>query len=155
MATAIIVYTIRGWRLSSPSSTHCRYSQTSKPGFHFLAAPGLWRVSRSLTLPSLLCLCFLGKTHVAQDNYVPVAATPVEGILARWRWRHANSHNFWRRRVVFVSKSCHRTVVFLRIYTKIPQSLQYTAHIHAAIGDGGPRWQPLNFAVAVTQHLLV
>jgi hypothetical protein len=31
------------------------------------------------------------------------------------------------------------------------KQLSYTAHIHAALGDGEPRWQPLNVTVATSQ----
>jgi hypothetical protein len=30
----------------------------------------------------------------------------------------------------------------------------YTVHIHAAIGSGGPRWQPLSVAVAAPQRVM-
>jgi hypothetical protein len=31
------------------------------------------------------------------------------------------------------------------------KQLSYTAHIHSALGGGGPRWRPLNVAVAMSQ----
>jgi hypothetical protein len=64
---------------------------------------------------------------VVHFSYVPVAATPVEGLLARWRRRHGE----W---------SLHNI-----------NQLFYTAYIHVALGVGGPRWRPLNAAVAMSE----
>jgi hypothetical protein len=80
--------------------------------------------------------------------FLPVVATPVEGILATWRTA--------TRRIVATSEDggrpcCqpHQMAVAFSLESHT-SSLLYSVHIHAALESGWHRWQPLNIAVATS-----
>ncbi len=77
-----------------------------------------------------------------------MAATPAEpGGMAMAAWRAVATSEGG-------GHPCRQVSSFrmwqLLAYTQHNQS-SYTAHIHAALGGGGPRWQPLNVAVATSK----
>jgi hypothetical protein len=71
-----------------------------------------------------------------------VAVMPVRG-LARWRCRRGEPSQLPQAEVVLVASPAQNGVGFSYFYTT---TVILTVFVHAALGDAGPRWQPLNGA---------
>jgi hypothetical protein len=78
-----------------------------------------------------------------------MAAVPVEESWQDGDGGLANSPNFRRQRSSLLPSFAIRLWLFFT-FTQQKQLL-YTVHIHAALGSGGPRWWPLNVAVAMSE----
>jgi hypothetical protein len=85
-------------------------------------------------------------------GFVPVAAIPVR---ESWQGGEAISRNFRRRRSSLLPITSCMAVAFSLQLHNINSSLQ-SVYVHAVLGGGGPRCQPLNsadcHALSVRRH---
>jgi hypothetical protein len=78
-------------------------------------------------------------------GFVPVAATPVR-VLVWWRWHRGEWPLFPKAEVVLAASLVMQRWFLhsLQLHNRKQSAINYSVLVHAALGGGWPRWQPLN-----------
>ncbi len=149
-APTFIVHNIRRGGPSSPSSTRHGCSLTSLTDLHLSPRLWLWRGPRTPPFsPCAPAFFFRGNPGSTLRLWSDGGyASEVSWQVAMVAWRNVATSEDG-------DHPC-RQVSPLRLWLLLAftqhKQLPYTVHIQAALGGDGPRWRPLNVAVAMSEQ---